>query len=197
MDRPERTVVPVPDPSTLTTEAMHREIASLKELLTTQIAAIRVDLKHDFEQVQVIIRGIYDEKFIGITTQLRERDARVEQSARTADAALQAALQAAKEAVGKQTEFFTTTISELKQAVTKQLDSLKVLIDTVSASLDAKINEVKDRVGIIEGTDRGQRGAIHDRQSATFNVANVIGMIGGIIGAVAIIVTLFITSHAK
>jgi methyl-accepting chemotaxis protein len=187
--------VPKPDPTALTTASLLHEIATLKDLLSAQIGAMESGFKRELENVERIIRGVYDEKFASINTQLRERDVRVTETARTSDAALQAALQAAKEAAGKQTDFFTTTISELKQAMTKQLDGLALLINNMANAFDGKVTDVKERIGVIEGSDRGTRSAVHDRQASTFNIANVIGVIIGILGVVIAVVTVVVVSH--
>src|SRR5580700_6126793 len=112
--------VPIPDPTTLTTQQMTREIAALKELFTAQLESLGTEIKtrldgmdkaidlvrlaasllpdHVDEKIDAL-RQVQDEKCNSIQTQFHERDVRTEQSGKDAKTAVDAALQAAKEAV--------------------------------------------------------------------------------------------------
>jgi len=109
---------PIPDPTLLTTEALTREIAGLKELLFQKIDAQR---------------DVQNEKFTAIQTQFKERDTRSDQTAKDNKSAIDAAFNAAKEAVSKSEG---TTVKQIDQ-------------------FDGKINDVKDRLTRIEGKGAG------------------------------------------
>jgi alkyl sulfatase BDS1-like metallo-beta-lactamase superfamily hydrolase len=120
---------PVPDPTVLTTEALKREVDNIKDLMEIRLNAAK---------------ALQDEKFRFIELQFTERDVRMDQTSRDAKLAIDAALQAAKEAVGK---------SEVSTA--KQIDELKGRMQSEFKSTDDKINEVKERISRSEGEGFG------------------------------------------
>jgi hypothetical protein len=126
---------PIPDPTLLTTEALHREVLRLQELLET------------------FIRGkneVTEEKFASIKVQmdLIERQ-RVEQKQDT-KAAVDAALAAAKEAVKEQTTASERAIAKSETATTKSIDQLGDKFDTAVDGLRREIGDVKERVTAAE-----------------------------------------------
>ncbi len=120
---------PVPDPTVLTTDQLRREIGGLRELIETMIVAVR---------------QLHEEKFDSIDIRFMERDKRVDQAVRDAKTSADAALQAAKEAVSEQNKSNTLSIAKSESAFTKQIDNL-----------GDKINDVKDRMNVIEGRSKG------------------------------------------
>lgn len=142
------------DPSALTTQQLNTRITALRELVEAQIGAVKerltgndkaVDLlqkKSDaspsiaqVNDMVVALRELHSEKFESIQTQFKERDTRTDQTSRDSKTAIDAALQAAKEAVGK---------TEL--SFTKQFDQIGVQVATLSKNFDDKINDMKDRL---------------------------------------------------
>src|SRR5687768_9854890 len=86
---------PRPDPTVLTTEALHREVGALRELMEARIGALNLLVE---SRVQSEI-GRHEEKFAKVSQQLAlVEQQRVEQKADT-KAAVDAALTAQKEAV--------------------------------------------------------------------------------------------------
>lgn len=122
---------PVPDPTVLTTEALHREISALRELVLE-----RVDR----------VTEVADEKFDSIETQLDliERQ-RVEQKKDTKDA-VDAALAAAKEAVKEQTTASERAIAKSEAATTKSIDQLGVTFTTAIDGSRRESADLKERV---------------------------------------------------
>lgn len=96
-----------------------------------------------------------DEKFRSIQTQFAERDVRTEQAAGAVKIAVDAALQAQKEAAGEQNRSNTLAQTKSETATTKQIDQIGTLIQNNTKSFDDKINDVKDRVNRIEGSGEG------------------------------------------
>jgi ABC-type Fe2+-enterobactin transport system substrate-binding protein len=125
----------VPDPTLLTTQALLREIDGLKELLQSQLEALGAK---------------WHEKFEAILKQLDMVEAqRIEQKQDT-KTAVDAALQAQKEAVREQTTASERAIAKSETATTKQLEQLGTTLKTVEDGLRRDINGVKDRVTTIE-----------------------------------------------
>jgi len=162
------------DPTPLTTQQLWREIGALKELIMSRLEAmdtaivvahedlVRVptdvqkqvgNLKdlHD-EKFSGIIQefsnrdALYAEKFASIQVQFKERDTRAEQTTKDGKTAVDAALQAAKEAVGKS-----------ETATVKQIDQQAALIGTATRALDDKITDTKDRLTRLEGKGEGSK----------------------------------------
>lgn len=206
-------VRPVPDPTKLTTEQLYRETGALREVLETRLAgevnALRIAIETRLDGIDratalrgetitaivpridekvAAIAGIYDEKFAGIQTQFRERDTRVEQTARDTKVAVDAALQAAEKAVGKQNESFALSQSKSETAVVKQIDQQGLLIATSTKALDEKIDDCKERLTRLEGRGEGSLTAGQAQQVATQTQQGSSGNIIAFVGvAVAIL----------
>ncbi len=140
---------PVPDPTVLTTQQLMREISSLKELLLTRLDAMdmAVDLlqkKSDRSPSidEVVVK--LDEKFIAVQLQFHERDIRFDRAATDTRTAVDAAFAAAKLAVDKTETGFT-----------KQIDQLAETARASVKAIDDKIDDVKARIGSIEGRNAG------------------------------------------
>ena len=156
---------PIPDPTLLTTQQLHREILGLREVIETrligmdkaieliQTAADKVPSKMDIAITQ--LRELQDEKFNSIQVQFKERDTRTEQTSRDSKVAVDAALQAAKEAVGEQNKSNALAIAKSEAAFTKQIDSTGTLITTTTNGINDKIDDIKERLTLVEGHAKG------------------------------------------
>jgi hypothetical protein len=159
---------PVPDPTILTTQQLYREIATSREILETRLNAMdtATDInKNATDKIPAIIKSQVDqlrnvveerfatvnEKFHSIDTQFKERDTRTEQSSKDSKVAVDAALQAAKEAVGEQNKSNALANAKMEAAFTKQIDQMITLITTTNKALDEKINDLKGRMDRGEG----------------------------------------------
>ena len=170
---------PVPDPTVLTTAAILREMQSLREILEGRIDGhrdlfnARIDgMDKAITLLQVItdrqpadvdrkvesLQKLHEEKFGSIQVQFKERDVRTEQTSRDSKVAVDAALQAAKEAVGAQQASSATAIAKNETATAKQIDTLALLIQTGNKASDDKIADLKDRLNRIEGKSEGKTG---------------------------------------
>lgn len=142
---------PVPDPTTLTTDQLRREIASLRELLEGRLTGMDTAtelVKAANDKVPCLvdqrvrqIEKIMEEKFMSIYRQFLDRDAKEAKVAELGQTALTAALAAAKEAVGK-TEI----------AFTKQIDATVGQIQTTKSASDGQFEDVKGRLGTLEAS---------------------------------------------
>jgi hypothetical protein len=158
-------VRPIPDPTTLTTDQLRREITALRELLEGRISAgekladlvqktidarsekVAVEIKHlerlhDEKFAGVV--GRYDEKFTSVETQFKERDTRTDQAAATTKTAVDAALQAQKEDVAKQYGSAAAAVAKSEAATSKSIDQLAELMGTANAGLVKQIGDMKD-----------------------------------------------------
>jgi len=131
---------PVPDPTTLTTQQLLREISSLRELMRTSLDGTR---------------EITQEKFRSVERYLEQAEGqRVEQKADT-KAAVDAALSAAKEAVKEQTIASERAIAKSEAATSKQLEQQSATFSTAIGGVTVALGDVKDRVGKIEYVKQG------------------------------------------
>src|ERR1035437_9003936 len=91
---------PIPDPTVLTTQQLHRELLSLREIIEARLngndAAVNLlrSTTDKFPQVIAMsfnqLQGLHEEKFASIATQFLERDIRTEQTARDSKVAVDA-----------------------------------------------------------------------------------------------------------
>ncbi len=136
------------------------------------------------EKISSIIRQ-FDEKFHSIATQFTERDIRTEQTARDSKVAVDAALQAAKEAVGEQNKSNALAIAKSENTFTKQIDQIGVLIATLQKSIDDKIDDIKSRLQNQEGMKKGSDNM----------VGFIIGGVGMLIAIASVVISVVIRTH--
>lgn len=151
---------PIPDPTILTAQLVVDKIAGLREIIETRLdasdKAITL-LQERNDKIPMMVEDrvdhlqeLHNEKFKSIDIQFVERDTRTAQIAAQNKLAIDAALQAQKEAVGEQNKSNTTAIAKSEAATTKQLDTTAELIQVNAKSFDDKIADIKDRIGTIE-----------------------------------------------
>ena len=182
---------PRPDPTRLTTEQLRREVSQLKELITLRLDQMdkAVGLVHESKgHLPIVIdekihalEAVQNVKFESIQVQFKERDVRVDQSSISAKVAVDAALQAAKEAVEKQNTNFAQTIGKSDASTTKQIDQMNVLIDKIATGLNDKITDIKDRLGRGEGVGEGK----HESFAFIFSLISMIGTVIALISLIA------------
>jgi len=94
-------------------------------------------------------------KFDGIQLQFRERDIRTDQDKIAASTAVNAALQAQKEAAGAQNESNAAAITKSENSFTKEIDGLKSLINTVRDAIQSDVANLTGRLDRGEGITTG------------------------------------------
>lgn len=168
--------VPVPDPTVRAVEALEKAIANLKELMAEQITSTRniieARLNGNDKAIELLqvssnkispminaevsrLQELHEEKFGSIATQFRERDTRTEQAAKDSKVAIDAALQAQKEAVSEQNKSNAQAITKSEAFVTKQIDQITALISATAKATDDKIDDLKTRTQAIESHGKG------------------------------------------
>jgi hypothetical protein len=111
----DRDLIPSPDPTKLTTDAVDRAKVEIEKYILLQIHGLR---------------ELLEEKFVGVKTEFTMRDI-----------ALAAAFKAAEAQVKQQNESNTLAIDKAGTAFTKQIDSLDEKID----DLKARISDLSSR----------------------------------------------------
>lgn len=205
---------PVPDPTTLTTEQLRRELSALREVLVTRLegmdratdllsqtvnrtpTVIQTEISHLRELMNEklgSLGGQAEEKFASIGLQFAERDIRTQQASTASSQALAAALQAAKEAVFEQAQAAAKAAEKTELSFTKQIDQIGLRIDTVIKGYDDRLTELKERIDRGEGTSQG---ADATRTETRLNTGSLVAAIGTVLAAAAIIVTIILaTGH--
>ena len=135
--RPRGGLVPIPDPTTLTIQAVSAARVEIEKLFNSKVDTVKTDIKRleaivaelpDLESHKSDrLRELLEQKFIGVATEFTMRDI-----------ALAAAFKAAEAAVKQQNESNTLAIDKAGTAFTKQIDNL-----------DAKIDDLKERLAEI------------------------------------------------
>ena len=101
--------------------------------------------------------------------------------------AVDAAFQAAKEAVHEQTTESSLSIAKSETATNEQLKQLNVTLTTALKGVDRTIGDLKDRISRYEAMHAAQQGKGAGMQQSW---AILIAAIGGLAGIVGIIVAL-------
>lgn len=158
--RPEKR--PDPDPTTLTTDALHREVAAIEELFDAKLKTLT---------------ETNTEKFRGIETQFALRDTAAEKLAAADQKAIAAALQAQKEDAAARNESNAAAIAKSEAGFTKQIDGIGTLINTMTSSFDDKLTDLKSRLDRGDGRTTGVSDFRTDGRS---QVGTVVGIIGAI-----------------
>jgi len=200
---------PIPDPTVLTNQAvtqasemLRREIAASANFLSARLDAMdeatrlrtataTTDTDHQIQHLKELHDKSFGEKFESIQTQFKERDERVRQTATDTKTAVDAALKAQQEAVGKQNEASALANSKSEDAFTKQIDALVALLRTNTEALNGAINDLKERVLLIEGRTVGLAAGNTAHQSANSFVAYLLfGAFGLLVGIGGLIVAI-------
>jgi DNA repair exonuclease SbcCD ATPase subunit len=160
-DRPPPSI----DPTTLTTQALTREIAALKELTEQRIEGLENLCREKFKAMHQTFKMV-------------ERQ-RIEQKQDT-QMAVNAALKAQQDAVHEQTEASEKAINKSESSTNDSLKQLAGNFSTEITSLRREINEVKDRVTSIESQ---KIGAKEDRTG----LYAAIGIVGTLLAIIVLV----------
>jgi len=166
----------ITDPSSLTTQQLWREIASLKELLMSRINSVEkaIEVAHedlvrvptDVQKSVITLKELHDEKFAGINQRFLDNKL-----------ALDAAFKSVQDGNQK---------SEL--GTTKQIDAQGLLINNATTGLQGQINDLKERVlrgeALIGGKETGS-----DR--VRLQTGQIIAYIFGAIGVLSVLLSIY------
>jgi len=149
------TLTPTPtDPSKLTTDAVNaatdisrRELGQLKELVFERIEGRMETVSQRFATVNEKLNS-HDNEFSFV------EDRRVEQKLDT-EKAVQNALAAAKEAVSEQTQAGKEAIGKSETTTSEAIKALAELVKSGQDQQRRDTDELKARVGLLEGSKKG------------------------------------------
>ncbi len=175
---------PIPDPTVLTTQALYREVAALKELIEQRIAAVDTSIQAAIAartELDLEIQRRTDLQFVLVEQQ------RVEQKADTKNA-VDAALTAQKEAIQKAENGTTKQIEQLQTSFKTEVDALRRSIDEnkerivdLDKSLRLTISEVATTANAY---GQQKQGGTDSRAVIAWGLAAVLSLIT--IGAIVI-----------
>jgi len=199
-----RSIVPQPDPTILTTQALEREIANLQRLIETRLDGndkstdLRIGeiakIPADTARLIAHLRELMETRFDSIALQFAERDIRVETSARAGKEALDAALLAAKELVGTTNTANTIAAIKSEEAVAKQIESLVAQGRSTQEATDARIADLKERIDRGEGGSLGAQEFRSNQRLDYGTLISVIAVIFVVIG-IAASITIAVVVH--
>jgi hypothetical protein len=214
MTEPTGTSIPVPDPSTLTTAQLLREIEILRGSIDDKVEARQREMLVAQELSEAKLHGEIEltaQRFNSFEALLELKELqRVEQKSDT-KAAVDAALIAQKEAVQEQTIASGLSIAKSEAATAKQLDQQSVTFTTAisgvtKTSSDQKdafnisIGDLKERlsaldlkVGSIESTKQGAREQTTERRAGNSQVIAIAALAASLLAGVftAVLIKLF------
>lgn len=177
------------DPSALTTAQILREVFMLRELLESRLDGYdraisllqaRADKSPSIDVVAQNVGSlekVMDEKFRSVEKQFIERDVRVEQSSSAGQIAINAAFAAAKEGVEKQNANSALATAKSEASFVKQIDQLVNTINVTVKASDDKIDDLKARIGAIEGRATGATAQVQTQQASSGNVLAIISAV--------------------
>lgn len=190
--------IPVPDPSVLTTdivnvakEDLRREGQTMQQWHDAVINGLRIELMGEIKRLS----DIESERLLRIDQRFEERDERTDQIAQLGRISLDAALAAAKEAVGEQNKSNALSITKSENSMKEQVNANA---NQTSTRLDALADKIEDMKGRIDRGEGGQNGQRYERteqqfrttdhrsvQTLSTNIMVGVGLV--IIGALALI----------
>jgi hypothetical protein len=137
------------------------------------------------------------ERFSSVQRQFVERDTRVEQTAKDSKVAVDAALQAAKEAVGEQNKNSALAIAKSEAATIKQIDQQAATLGATALGLDGKIADLKERVTRIEAQAIGWAQADNKTQVSKVSSSSSNALTVSVVVAFVTIATfaIYLASH--
>jgi hypothetical protein len=190
----QRSNIPIPDPSVLTTEALDREVGHLRELLGGRVdeiardfqlfkdthgdhhaAAVDSAIQHRRELTEEQFRGV-QAKLESIQRQFEERDERLKVAFEAAEKAMTTALYERERAVQAALGSTEKAVAKSEATFTKEIDSIKELIATTAKAQDQQIRDIKDEQ---TGT-RGRTGGIDKTWAFVMTLAPILISVVGV-----------------
>lgn len=208
-----------PDPSVLTRELIHGEMAALRELVRAESLGEAAELRArldamdraivvfqdnltrvptETQRAVAALESLMDERFItmsekfsttnekfsttnekfhGIEQQFQERDVRVREAALSQTTAVNAALQAQKEAAGEQAKTFGLATDKAEKATGEQIAQQRILLEATTRNLSDKIEtntkgladqiaDLKERYARFESLGLGRGAAVVEQRAS-------------------------------
>ena len=218
--------VPLTDPTLLTTQALEKSIAALRELMDAKMRAIEKEAEFqkgtlDHTDARLIVRldaidSVIEKQVIHLQRLMEEKFKGVDQQFQGRDVALAAALLAQKTSVDEQNKANAASSAKAEGATTKQIDgiqsiiqassratddkfdSMKALLASQSKTTDDKIADLRSTIADLRTSIRISDTAITTRTTTQSDVwAIFIGVVGMLIGIAGVIVAVFRFRHER
>jgi hypothetical protein len=217
--------IPIPDPSTITAQEIAKAKAEVREefrlmvtglrdvidtrlngmdkatvVLETNLNRVPTLLDREASRLETLLEGKITNiqtKFNAIDERFRERDVRFDQDKASVATAIAAALQAQKDAAAAQNQNIAATFAKSEISFTKEIDSLKVLIN---ATKSAATTDIANLTGRLDRGEGGYQGARMQTEDSRANLTQIITIISGIVGFFVLLVMiggLWVNSHAS
>lgn len=211
-----RTVSPHPS---ISTEALAREVACLREVLALQTAEqrnimdselraatsehvrLREAIKAQAENFDsklmartTAMNELREEKFNGIQRQFLERNIRNEVHERATKEATALALTSTRDTFAEQNRASEMAISKSETATAKQIDQLHTMTASISKATDDRIDDLKSRITRLESEGLGAKSNQSEYRAGTSSTVSVISLVVGIIVGLAGVITVIINN---
>jgi chromosome segregation ATPase len=144
-----------------------------------QVAQVFALVSEQFRKIETRLDGMAEmkaEQFAHIQKQFEERDLRMQQQASASQAAVAAALQAAKEAVAEQAQSAATATQKAEATQVKAIEQQAALIRQVTDANQAQIADIKDRITRMEGRLLGQEGQKQEHSSSSSFIVTLVSL---------------------
>ena len=197
------TAVPVPDPSTLTTEQLDKAIDGLKTLIESRLDGMDTAILLRMDNIRAIhgetaeaikcATDLQNEKFRSVDQRFTERDIRSEREARDNKVAVDAAFAAQKEAAAKQDEANAKAIDKSEKATAETIKTNQELTSAKTEALTKNQDEMKLQLSRIEASKVGRdENGVEQRFEHTshqMSMGNVIALVTVCIFALSLIIS--------
>lgn len=177
-----KNIVPIPDPTLLTTAQLYREIAALDASILARLLAVREEIR--------ALREIMDSKYEAITIKFVERDIRFGQRDELNKSATEAQLVAHTTAINKAEAGFSKQIDEIGKRIEILTRSIEERVTGITKSLDERVSDLKDRMTTIETraattsmvTRENKQEKADSSQMNYYAISGIVGLVGILFG---------------
>jgi hypothetical protein len=205
---------PVPDPTLPTTQQLRHEQGNLREVIEARLNGMDVATRlladnvnrvpNDIDKHVVHLTDLFGERMEGLKAELislgrgiqlqfDERDIRSRAAEDAAKIAVNAALQAQKEAAGAQNDSNAAAITKSEGATVKQIDGILALLASNTEAINDKITAITSRLDRGEAIMSANSMSRQDRRLDGGNNVAILGVgflvitvVVGLIGFVAV-----------
>jgi archaellum component FlaC len=152
-----------------TVDAAHNDLVRVPTDVQKAVANLQALTDEKFDRIETHLAGMQqlkDEQFRAIQQQFRERDERYTGEKEASHGAIAAALEAAKESVGKS-----------EQSQTKTIEQQSSQIRTITDANNAQITDIKERLTRIEAIAIGQASQKQETHTSSSMIVSVIAVL--------------------
>jgi len=141
------------------------------------------------------LRDLHSERFEAIRVQFSERDTRADQYSRDNRIAIDAALQAAKDALSEQNKCSSEAIRKSELGFQKQIDQQAAMINTIAKAQDDRYGDLKERIAIIEASAAGRQEEKKDTHAGSSLLISIVSIVIAIISIISGVIVALVIPH--